>query len=75
MRRQSRTDAVTHGAVHKHCYVLKRPDAGTARLSPLTVALLVDRTDVIHEGVGRVVNNSARPTPPTAVDTVEKRGA
>jgi hypothetical protein len=53
-----------------------RPDAGPARASPLIVALLVDRTDVIDEGVGRVVEQiNARPTPPTAVDTVERRGA
>jgi len=31
-----------------------RPDAATARASPVIVALLVDRTDVIDEGVGRV---------------------
>jgi hypothetical protein len=40
------------------------------------VALVVDRTDVIDEGVGRVVNKSMRAPPrPTAVDTVERRGA
>ena len=49
-----------------------RPDAGTARASPLIVALLVDRTDVIDEGVGQV---DTRRTPPTALDTVERRGA
>jgi hypothetical protein len=43
---------VTHGAVHNHCYLLTRPDAGTARASPLIVAHLVDRTDVIDERGG-----------------------
>ena len=40
-----------------------RPDAGTARASPLIVALLVDRTDVIDEGVGRVVTGRHAPHP------------
>jgi hypothetical protein len=46
-----------------------RPDAGTARTSPLIVAVLVDRTDVIDEGVGRVVNRSTRAPPRQRLST------
>ena len=56
MRRQSRTGhAVTHCAVHKHCYLLTCGPTQQLRASPLIVALLLDRTDVINEGVGRVI--------------------
>ena len=62
-------------AVHNHCYVLTAARRRNCARTTTHRGPLGDRTDVIDEGVGRVVNKSTRPTPPTAIDTVERRGA
>jgi hypothetical protein len=64
------------GRCHSEPLPLLQPDR-ISKFAPMPTQFRVFIAQLAHQipQLGRVVNNSTRPTPPTALDTVERRGA